>query len=183
MEDILSRNGVHRNRSTLYDWMAALAEVTRPLYDLMMPQVLQSCLIQMDDSAVKLIVPLACRGFRATRFWAYLDAESQPFELYGFTVSRKRQGPEECLRDYCGYLQADAYGGYDGICLQSQGRITEVACWAHCRRYWYKACKEDSASAHHALTIISRRNDVERPRGSGMRLPSSCSLQNTHVRC
>ena len=30
-----------------------------------------------------------------------------------------------------GFLQADAYGGYDGIFLGSSGKIVEVACWAH----------------------------------------------------
>jgi transposase len=162
LEDILSRGGVDINRSTLYDWMAAVADVTSPLYELMKQQVLQSSIIQTDDTSVKLIDPLAEGGSRTSRFWAYLGDTDRPFEVYDFTVSRERHGPQDFLRDYSGYLQADAYGGYDGVYLKSNGTITEVACWAHCRRYWYKAKDEDPSRAHHALAIISRLYEVER---------------------
>jgi len=161
MEDILSRGGVNINRSTLYDWMAAVADVTKPLYDLMKQLVLQSKIIQTDDTSVKLIDPLADGGSRTARFWAYLGDKNYPFEVYDFTVSRERHGPEEFLRDYSGYLQADAYGGYDGIYLKSDGSIKEVACWAHTRRYWYKAREEDPARAHHVLAIVARLYEVE----------------------
>ena len=38
----------------------------------------------------------------------------------------------------------------------------EVACWAHCRRYWIKAKEQDPARAHHALAYITRLYEVER---------------------
>jgi transposase len=161
MEDILSRGGVTLNRSTLYDWMAAVADVTKPLYELMKQLVLQSKIIQTDDTSVKLIDPLAEGGSRTARFWAYLGDKDHPFEVYDFTVSRERHGPEEFLRDYSGYLQADAYGGYDGVYLKSNGSITEVACWAHTRRYWYKAREEDPARAHHVLAVVTKLYKVE----------------------
>jgi transposase len=161
MEDILSRGGVNINRSTLYDWMAAVADVTKPLYDLMKQLVLQSKIIQTDDTSVKLIDPLADGGSRTARFWAYLGDKNHPFEVYDFTVSRERHGPQEFLREYSGYLQADAYGGYDGVYLKSNGSITEVACWAHARRYWHKAREEDPARAHHVLAVVTKLYKVE----------------------
>ena len=66
------------------------------------------------------------------------------------------------MNGYRGYLQADAYGGYDGIYVDSGGGIVEVACWAHCRRYWHKAREQDPKRAHHALGIISRLYEIER---------------------
>jgi transposase len=162
MEDILSRGGVNLNRSTLYDWMAAAADVTKPLYELMKQLVLQSKIIQTDDTSVKLIDPLADGGSRTARFWAYLGDNDHPFEVYDFTVSRERHGPEEFLRDYSGYLQADAYGGYDGVYLKSSEKpIIEVACWAHTRRYWHKAREEDPARAHYVLAVITKLYKVE----------------------
>lgn len=162
LEDILSRGGVELNRSTLYDWMSAVADALRPLHELMKQRVLQSHIIQTDDTSVKLIDPLADDGSRTARFWAYLGDHAHPYEVYDFTVSRERHGPQDFLRDYSGYLQADAYGGYDGVYLKSGGTIKEVACWAHCRRYWYKAHEEDPARSHHALAIITRLYEVER---------------------
>lgn len=182
MEDILSRGGVNLNRSTLYDWMAAVADVTKPLYELMKQLVLQSKIIQTDDTSVKLIDPLAEGGSRTARFWAYLGDKDHPFEVYDFTVSRERHGPEEFLRDFSGYLQADAYGGYDGVYLKPSDKpIIEVACWAHTRRYWYKAREEDPARAHHVLAIIARLYEVEyaaKEKSAALRL----SLREEHSR-
>ena len=76
-------------------------------------------------------------------------------------MSRERHGPEEFLRDDSGYLQADAYGGYDGVYLKSNRSIKEVACWAHTRRYWHKAREEDPSRAHHVLAIVARLYEVE----------------------
>jgi len=45
----------------------------------------------------------------------YLGDESQPYNVFHFTESRKRDGPLEFLRDYNQVLVADAYGGYDGV--------------------------------------------------------------------
>ncbi|MFO1004102.1 MAG: transposase [Planctomycetaceae bacterium] len=53
MEDILFGGGVNLNRSTIYDWMAAVADITKPLYELMKQLVLQSKIIQTDDTSVK----------------------------------------------------------------------------------------------------------------------------------
>ena len=161
MEDILSRSGVNLNRSTLYDWMAAVADATKPLYELMKSQVLQSRIIQTDDTSVKLIDATAEGGSRTARFWAYRGDRDHLFEVYDFTESRERAGPQAFLHGYTGYLQADAYGGYDGIYLDSGGRIIEVACWAHCRRYWHKARDEDPSRAHHALAVIASLYKLE----------------------
>ncbi len=40
-------------------------------------------------------------------------------------------------------MQADAFNGYDGIYLESQGRIIEVACWTHARRKFHESRRLD----------------------------------------
>ena len=161
LEDILSRSGVDIRRNTIYDWLSAVADLTRPLHDIMTQRVLQSKVIHTDDTQVKLI-DTTIGGTRLARFWAYLGDASHPYEVYDFTTTRERAGPQKFLTGFEGYLQADAYGGYDGIYLNSGGSIIEVACWAHTRRYWHKARETDAACAHHVLAIISRLYEVER---------------------
>jgi hypothetical protein len=75
--------------------------------------------------------------------------------------SRKRDGPAEFLAGYEGYLQADAYGAYDGIYAGSSGKIIEVACWSHCRRYWWDARESAPTPAHTALGYIGRLFQLE----------------------
>ena len=164
-EDIFSRHGIEIRRSTIYGWLARVADLCQPLYDLMQQQVLSSKVIHTDDTQVKLI-DHSIGSTKLARFWGYLGDANHPYAVYDFTVDRSRAGPETFLENYQGYLQADAYGGYDGIYSNNskpdnQG-IIEVACWAHARRYWHKAKEQDAARAHHVLAFISRLYEVER---------------------
>lgn len=161
LEDILARSGVDIRRSTIYDWLASVADLLKPLYQLMKQRVLSSKVIHTDDTKVKLI-DHAMGETRTARFWAYLGDQLNPYEVYDFTPTRERAGPEQFLAGFAGYLQADAYSCYDGIYLKSQGAIQEVACWAHTRRYWHKARDTDSQRAHHVLAFISRLYEIER---------------------
>lgn len=161
LEDILQRHGADIRRSTICDWMATVAELLKPLHALMKQRVLSSHVIQTDDTKVKLI-DKAQRETRTARFWAYLGDDTNPYTVYDFTETRERAGPEKFLKDFEGYLQADAYGGYDGIFLNTTNAVDEVACWAHTRRYWHKARETDSQRAHHVLAFISRLYEIER---------------------
>ncbi len=161
LEDILFRHGVQIRRSTIYDWLSAAADLVEPVIALLRRQILQSKVLHTDDTQVKLI-DSSLRGTRLARYWAYVGDRGHPYIVYDFTESRQREGPERFLEGYQGYLQADAYGGYDGIYLKSRGAIVEVACWAHCRRYWWKAREQDPPRAHHVLAVIGRLYDVER---------------------
>ena len=163
-EDIFSRHGIDIRRSTIYGWLARVADLCQPLYDLMQQRVLASKVIHTDDTQVKLI-DHSIRSTKLARFWGYLGDANHPYAVYDFTVDRSRAGPETFLQNYQGYLQADAYGGYDGIYSNHSkidDGIIEVACWAHARRYWHKAKEQDAARAHHVLAYISRLYEVER---------------------
>jgi len=135
--------------------------VVTPLVELMKQRVLRSKVIHTDDTQVKLI-DKSLRSTRLARFWAYIGDANHPYTVYDFTETRQRAGPQQFLSGYEGYLQADAYGGYDGIYVEAGGSINEVACWAHCRRYWWKSREHDAARAHHVLAVIGRLYEIER---------------------
>jgi transposase len=52
---------------------------------------------------------------REAKFWPYLGDWLHPYSVYDYTLDRKCDGPLSFLEDYQGYLQADAYSGYDCI--------------------------------------------------------------------
>jgi transposase len=155
-EDILARHGVVIRRSTLCDWVAAAAELARPLWQLMREEVLKSHVIHTDDTTIRMLAAEKCQ---TARFWVYIGDAAHPYSVYDFTESRKRDGPQEFLAGFSGYLQADAYGGYDGV--YASGAVKEVACMAHCRRYWWEARATDSHRAHEALSYIGRLYALE----------------------
>ena len=144
LEDILTRHGVHLSRSTLCDWVRNAADLLGPLADLQKTLVLQSPVLWTDDTQV-LVFGGDKPGSTKGRFWAYIGDAEHPYSVYDFTMSRARDGPATFLKDYRGFLQADAYGGYDGIFLGSDGKIVEVACWAHARRKFHRCAVECAA--------------------------------------
>ena len=79
-------------------------------------------------------------------------------------MDRSRDGPLDFLSRYKGYLQADAYSGYD--CIYAGDKVFEVACWIHARRYWHQALDNDSVRANTvrantALGFIARLSQIE----------------------
>jgi hypothetical protein len=161
LEEILARSGVELSRSTTCGWMRACGELLAPLWELMKSEVLQSRVINTDDTPVPVLDPTLPHT-RTGRFWAYCGDAEHPHSVYDYTPSRKRDGPAEFLAGYHGYLQADAFGGYDGIFAGSQGKIVEVACWAHARRKFHEAQRSAGRLAHEALARIGQLYALER---------------------
>jgi transposase len=164
-EDIFVRHGLHIARSTLCDWVRAAAELLRPLSDLQRERVIQSSVMWTDDTPVKVLVG-GDKGSQQGRFWTYVGDEQHPYSVYDFTMSRSRDGPGQFLRDFRGYLHADAYAGYDAIYLGSESRVVEVACWAHARRKFYDARQNYPREAHQVLDWIQQLYDIEDRAGS-----------------
>jgi transposase len=155
LERILSRHGVDLSRSTLCGWVAACADLLTPLYDLMVTAVLASKKIHCDDTPVR----LHRSGTRQGHVWVYLGDDAHPYTVYDFRPNHARDGPVTFLRGFNGYLQADAYAGYHD--LYARG-VTEVACWAHARRYFIDAMASDPAAALEAVAHIRGLYAVER---------------------
>src|SRR5262249_53768345 len=160
LEDILTRHGVFLARSTLCDWVRNAAIVLKPLADLQRTLVLNSPIIWTDDTPVTVLGGEE-PGSSTGRFWVYIGDDEHPYSVYDFTTSRSRDGPAAFLKDYRGFLQADAYGGYDGIFLNSDGKIVEVACWAHARRKFFEARSNAPREANEILEWIRQLYDIE----------------------
>jgi len=157
-EDVHARLGFTIRRSTLCGWQAALAELALVFVLRMKFLVLESKVIHTDDTSVQMLEP-GTGSTRTCKFWPYLGDWLHPYAVYDFTLSRERDGPAKFLEGYQGYLQADAYSGYDGIYVSKQ--VIEVACGIHARRYWHQAVDNDSRRANMALGFIARLTQIE----------------------
>jgi transposase len=160
-EEIFQRQGVDLPRQTMADWMRACADLVSPLYELMKQQVLGSKAIQTDDTPVPVLDP-DLPHTRTGRIWTYVGDGEHPYTVYDYTPTRSRDGPEEFLKAFRGYLQADAYSGYDHFYEEPERGIDEVACWAHARRKHYEAQSSDLMRSTVMLAYIRLLYDVER---------------------
>jgi transposase len=165
LESIYERQGLLLPRSTLCDWLMACGRLLRPLYDRLVYWTLLSRALHTDDTPVKLQDPKT-HLLSTARLWAYLGDAGHPFNVFDFTLNRKRDGPQQFLASYQGYLHADAFSGYDCLYLPdpltSAARIIEVACNAHARRKFYEARTSDALRSHQALAYYRQLYELER---------------------
>jgi transposase len=171
LERVYERQGLWLPRSTLCDWLAACAQLLRPLYQRLVDFVLQSRALHTDDTTVKMQEQLKKQEqfshlLITARLWTYLGDAAHPYNVFDFTLNRKRDGPQEFLKTYQGYLHADAFTGYDCLYLPdprtATARILEVACNAHARRKFYEARSTDAVHAHRALAYYGQLYELER---------------------
>lgn len=173
IERIFARQGVDLSRSTLCDWVLGSTELLEVLYQALKAHVLAAPKIHADDTLVALVEQGRGPSVQA-RLWAYLGAGAQLNEhgqwiahpaavLYEFTDDRRGEHVRRMLSGYSGYLQADAYSGFDA--LYTGGRIIEVGCWAHVRRKFFDIAQaappEHITLAHQALQWIGRLYAIE----------------------
>ena len=74
-------------------------------------------MLHTDDTPVKR-QDAADDETRHSRLWAYLGDAQHPYNVFDFTSNRKRDGPQRFLQGFAGYLQADAFTGYDALYLR-----------------------------------------------------------------
>ena len=149
------------SRPLLCGLLRRTAVALRPLERLIRQQVLKGAVINADETPVKMLKP--GHGRTVTGYvTGYAGDKDHPFVFYDFRVNRSRDGPEEMLSSYRGYLQTDGYAVYTSLVNDSAGRLVDVACWAHGRRGFEEALHTTSdLLVHEALVWIQQLYDLE----------------------
>jgi len=164
---IYARDGVDIDRGTMAGWVQQVHALLDPLVAALGRYVLQAAKVHADDTPVKVLAPGEGKT-RTGRLWVYVRDDrpaastDAPAAWYRYTPDRKGEHPRSHLGHFSGILQADAYGGWNG--LYDSGRVTEAACWAHARRPWwdlYDQRRDDTGLAAQALRRIQALYAIE----------------------
>jgi transposase len=160
-QQILRRFGLEISRTTMCDWISHVSERLSPIVEAMKVCVKGSRRVHTDDTPITVLDRPCKEGDKDARcgyMWVYIGEFDDV--VFDYTNQRNRDGPAFFLKGYRGYLQADAFSGYDG--LYTDGLIIEVGCWAHARRKFFDALKSHPTEARHMLKLIARLYAVER---------------------
>ena len=181
LEHMLKRDGLEIARSTTCEWLRVTAGLLAPLVKEMSKELLKSAVLHTDDTPVPVLDQALKRRTRTGRLWTYVGDEDHPYTVYQYTPTREKKWPQDFLAGWRGYLQADAYAGYDAMFALDD--IVEVACWAHARRKFYDARATDSTRAAVALAFIGRLYGIERQATEqGLDVPGRCTLRQEKAR-
>jgi len=157
LEDIFERQGFEISRATQSVWCRDVADVDEPLYQRMAERVRKSHVVATDDTVLPMLSP---GQTQPARMWVYVGDETNPYNVFDFTLNRSREGPKEFLKDYTQVLLADAYGGYNGVVAGNA--ITRAGCWSHARRKFVEAEKSAPEIAREAVALMDALFAVER---------------------
>lgn len=158
LEGILNRHGVDITVSNMSDWVGKCADLLEPLVNRMQYHIRLSPKINTDDTSI----PIKSKNRKGSTYngylWVYIDDSSNV--VFDFTPNRSRNGPIEFIgKEYQGYIQADAYSGYDELFRISQA--IEVGCHAHARRKFEHAMDSDPVRAARMMAMWTRLYGIE----------------------
>ena len=185
-QSIFKRHGIDLHRSTLCEYKLGAGELLAVLRAPLIAHVLAAPRVHSDDTTLPLLEK--GRGTTKTaRMWGYLGAGSRwaanpsggtgqagetgkaggtwvehpPAVVFEFTESREAVHPMRFLKNYSGYLQVDAYSGYEA--LFKTGRVIEVGCLAHARRRFAEIVKTQKTPglAVEAIAWFARLYEIE----------------------
>jgi transposase len=164
--EIYAQAGMELERATLADWVGGACRLLEPLVEALKRQVMSGEKLHADDTLVPVLAPGLGRT-KTGRLWTYVRDDrpagdaTPPAVWFSYSPDRKGEHPARQLRDFRGFLQADAYAGFNH--LYEGGHIQEVACWAHVRRKFYDLhVAHKSPVAQEALERIAALYAIER---------------------
>ena len=156
------------SRSTLWNWEKNCALALEPLVSCLKEELTKGDHLFSDDTTM----PTLEKGLKKAkvgRMWVYTrphTAKQKAITMYEYTPDRKGEHPQAFLKDFSGYLQADAYSGLDPLFRKdTEGRqkIKEVGCWGHARRKFVDVLALDPNSiAQELLKMIQSLYLIER---------------------
>ena len=156
---MLKQQSVNLPASTINDWFKDTADLLRPLYYRLKEIVLATDYIQVDETTLPIVNNEKSKTVKGYIWMVRSVMESLVFFHYD-QGSRAQKVVLPLLIDFKGALQTDGYGVYN-VYEEKKG-VTLLGCWAHARRYFEEALKEDKARAEYALEQIGLLYAVER---------------------
>jgi len=154
-EKIFDRLGVDIPRSSMCGWAIKAAEHCKPVLALLHRKILSGPLVNIDETPVQVLKEPGRSNTSKSYMWVFRGGPPErPALIYQYHPTRSGQVPSEFLKEYKGYIQTDAYNGYDA--LGRRPDIRHAGCWAHVRRKFVAVVKAGAGKGKkgHAETAL-----------------------------
>ena len=168
LERQFARIGVELSRTTMARWMIATAKLARPVWNLMLEELIASGVLCCDETPVQVLNEPNRSAEQKSCMWALLRPYGPQIIIYNYHTSRSAQAALDLLDDFAGILICDGLKSYNAAARKS--RFTLAGCMAHIRRKFFdaeKSAKQENATAaknraSKALDLIRRLYQIEK---------------------
>lgn len=153
------RMGVKIAQSTSNDWFRMVMNHLHGLYEAHKRITLATAYLGADETPIKVLDEDKKGTTHRGYYWVYHNSE-QKLVLFDYRPGRGREGPDDILKDFQGYLQTDGYSAYEDF--DRRPGITLLHCMAHARRKFHEALPNDQPRAAYALGLFQQLYGIER---------------------
>jgi hypothetical protein len=150
--------GITLPASTVNGWFGGCSDLLRALYYRLRELVLDTDYIQVDETTVPVIDNKKKRAVKAYLWVVRSVMENMVFFHYD-KGSRAQKVVIDLLHNFQGAVQTDGYDAYS--IYENKKGVLLLGCWAHARRKFTEALKEDKTGAEYALEQIGMIYKVE----------------------
>ena len=164
---IFKRQDLNIAESTIGGWFSATCSLLSPLNDALKNRVLSSDYLMADETPIPVLTKDKPGSTHKGYHWVYYDPVHR-LVLFDYRQSRGREGPDELLQNFTGYLQTDGYAAYEHF--EKHKKITLLACMAHARRKFEHASENNPAMAQKALGMFRDLYEIEE-KARSLKLP------------
>jgi len=134
----LTINGIDLARSTLTSWSQHSIALLKPIYEVLIKDILAGQIVEMDETPIK--ASRKIKGKMHTGyFWPILGEANEVAFMYADT--RAQSHIKKVLKHtFSGTLLTDGYGAYQAYAKNNEN-MTHANCWTHWRRM-FEACEK-----------------------------------------
>jgi transposase len=161
-EKIWNRLDIDLPRSSLCGWVLKTAELCEPLIKLLQKNIVAHDLVQADETTVQVMDEKDRPNTSKSYMWCYRGKINDQINIvYEYQETRGGTHAEAFLSGFKGFLQTDAYAGYNFVDKNAQ--IISVGCHAHARRPFAELVKIAGAPglAHQAIAFYRKLYAIE----------------------
>jgi transposase len=148
---MFKQQGISIAPATINGWFGDVADLMRPAYYRLKELVLRSGYIQSDETTIPIINNEKHKAINGYIWMIRAVTEDMVFFHYDYG-SRAQKVALQLFKDYQGVIQSDGYAVYD--IYENKKGVLPIGCWAHARRKFEEALKEDEFRASYALDQI-----------------------------
>lgn len=161
-EAIWERMEVDMPRSSLCGWTLKTADLCEPLVKLLQKNIVSDDYAQADETRVQVLNEIGRDNRTSSYMWVYRGGGNKPSIVYEYQETRGGYHAQRFLTGFKGYLQSDAFSGYNWV--ENVEEIIHVGCHAHARRPFAELAKAHKTSglAHDAIKFYRKLYGVEK---------------------
>lgn len=161
-EKIWGRLDIELPRNSLCGWILKTSTLCEPLIKLLQKNIIDYDVTQADETTVQVMDEPGRPNTSKSYMWCYRGGGKDNLCIvYDYQETRGGYHAEQFLSGFKGFLQSDAYSGYNFVDRSKD--IISVGCHAHARRPFAELVKIAQAPglAHQALSFYRKLYAIE----------------------